>query len=241
MSVSPDTAEDSSAQAVAAVDALLQDPDCEPGFEPENVVSARVAIERFAARFASADGWVKAVVEGARAGAQGLSGDRLQGLAEIVQNADDAGASSVRIALDADALLVAHDGRQVTLGDVFALATPWVTTKSASASATGRFGIGLMTLQSLSPTLEVYSGHYQIRLGDPTISVIEDPRVPDGFVRLGDTVFRVPLEPGVLDAAAIDAWFASWDEAGLLFCNLPSRLQSAVGWPGATGPYRRAA
>jgi hypothetical protein len=224
-----DAAEDSVARAVAAVDALLQYPDSDPGFEPDSAVSAGAAIERFAARFASADGWVKAVVEGARSGAEGLSGDRLQGLAEIVQNADDAGASTVRIVLDVDALLVAHDGRPVTLRNVFALATPWVTTKSTSASATGRFGIGLMTLQSLSPTLEVYSGHYRIRLGDPTIAVVDNPNVPDGFAYAGDTVLRVPLEPGVLDAAAIDEWFTRWDEAALLFCNHVKSITVAAG------------
>jgi hypothetical protein len=219
MSVPPDTAEEASARAVAAVDALLQDPDGEPGFEPESPAAARAAIERLIARFASAEGWVKAVVRNARVGAQGLSGDRLQGLSEIVQNADDAGAGNVRIVLDEDALLVAHDGRPVTLGDVFALATPWVTTKRANASATGRFGIGLMTLQALSPTLEVYSGHYRIRLGDPTIAVLDDPYLPDGFARADETVLRVPLQPGVLNAAAIDEWFGHWDEAALLFCN----------------------
>jgi hypothetical protein len=220
MSSSPDRQGSSSVQrAQAAVDALLRDPDSDPRFEPESEASARAAIERFATSFASADGWVKAVVEGARAGAQGLSGDRLQGLAEIVQNADDAGASSVRFALDVEALLVAHDGRPVALSDVFALATPWVTTKSANASATGRFGIGLMTLQTLSPTLEVYSGNYRFRLGDPTISVVDEQYVRDGFARPDDTVLRIPLEPGVLSAEEVDLWFARWDESALLFCR----------------------
>jgi hypothetical protein len=158
-----------------------------------------------------------------------LSGDRLQGLEEIVQNADDADASRVRIVLSADALLVAHNGRPVTLGDVFALATPWVTTKSTDASATGRFGIGLMTLQSLSSTLEVYSGHYRIRLGDSTIAVVDDPNLPDDFRRSGETVLRIPLEPGVLDAAIIDAWFARWDEAALLFCSHVKSITVSAG------------
>jgi hypothetical protein len=229
MSVPLGTAEDASARAVDAVDALLEDPESDPGFEPESPGSARAAIERFAARFASADGWVKVVIEGARSGAQGLSGDRLQGLEEIVQNADDADARSVRIALSEDALLVAHNGRLVTLGDVFALATPWVTTKSANASATGRFGIGLMTLQSLSSTLEVYSGHYRIRLGNSTIAVVDDPNLPDDFTRPGETVLRIPLEPGVLDAATIDAWFARWDEAALLFCSHVKSITVSAG------------
>lgn len=219
----------SSARAVAAVDAILQDPDRPPGFEPDDGPSARAAVEHLAERFASADGWVKAVVDGARAGARGLSGDRLQGLSEIVQNADDAGAGSVRIALQRHALLIAHDGRRVTLSDVFALAAPWVTTKSGIASATGRFGIGLMTLQTIAPTLEVYSGDYRIRLGEPTIAYIEDPDLPGEFARSGDTVFRVPLASGALEAADIDAWFERWDEAALLFCNSVEEISVETG------------
>lgn len=220
--------ESSSARAIAAVDALLRDPDRPPEFEPDDAVSAGAAIKRLAARFASADGWVKAVVDGARAGARGLSGDRLQGLAEIIQNADDAGARNMRIALEEKALFVAHDGRPVTLTDVFALATPWITTKSGDASATGRFGIGLMTLQTLSSVLEVYSGHYKLRLGDPTIAVVDDADLPDGLTDAG-TLLRIPLEPGVLSITEIDEWFADWDEAALLFCRNVSRIDVTAG------------
>lgn len=222
------SAADSVARSVAAVDALLLDPDSDPGFEPTDPASASAAIARFAERFEAAEGWVKRVLTGARAGARGLSGDPLQGLSEIVQNADDAGARNVRILLTEEALLAAHDGRRVSLSDVFALATPWVTTKTGDASATGRFGIGLQTLQSLSPALEVASGHYRMRLED-TISPVDEVTVPDGFARHRDTVFRIPLAPGAVDEEALDGWFARWDDAALLFCRSVRRVSVEAG------------
>lgn len=216
MAKTADQAGDPVARAVAAVDSLLEQPKRHPTFEPQDEVSAAAAVERFAVGFASAAGWVKDVVEGARAGAENLSGDRLQGLSEIIQNADDAHARRVRLRLEADALLVAHDGRPVTLRDVYSLANPWVTSKSSDAAATGRFGIGLMTLQTLLSALEVFSGPYRFRIDESTLAVVKSRPWPLGLVSDGDTILRVPLDPGVLDVAALDAWFARWDEASLL-------------------------
>ena len=225
----PSRVADEAYAAVAAADALFEDPFVDPSFEPDTPTSAEAAVERFGERFAGVPGVIAAALDGARAGALVLSGDRLQGLAEIVQNADDAGAEGVRFRLEQDALLVAHNGHPITLREVLALATPWLTTKSADASATGRFGIGLMTLHALSRTLEIYSGPYRIRLGDPTIASIAAADLPVGFVRSGDTVLRVPLEPGVLNASDVDQWITRWDEAALLFCAHVSNISVSVG------------
>jgi hypothetical protein len=205
-------------RAIAAVDAILSAPDRDPGFEPDDEISARAAVVRFAERFANADGWVRSVVEGARAGARGLSGDRLQGISELVQNADDAGAKVVRIAVGPECLIVVHDGRPVTLRDLFALAAPWVTTKKHDPGAIGKFGIGLMTLQSISPTLEVFAGPYRVRLGDE-VSYIEDPSLPGFLVEPELTLIRIPLEGEDLDPDAIDGWLETWGHAGMLFCR----------------------
>lgn len=216
-------AADSPARAVAAVDRLLLDPDSDPEYEPTSHASASAAIARLAERFEGVEDWVKKALSGARAGARGLSGDPLQGLSEIVQNADDTGAREVQIVLSDEALLAAHDGRPVSLRDVFALATPWVSTKLGNANATGRFGIGLQTLQSLSPTLEVESGYYRMRLEDK-ISPLEETAIPEGFAKRADTVFRIPLERGKIDATMLDAWFARWGDAALLFCGSVRRI-----------------
>lgn len=83
-----------------------------------------------------------------------LSGDRLQGLSEMIQNADDAGATQVRKALLPDGLWVAHDGEPIQLEHVFGIAMPWITTEDQDPDATGRHGIGLMTLRALSMSLQ---------------------------------------------------------------------------------------
>ena len=177
------------ALATAAAKAVFNNPDAEPEFEPDDVASARVAVERLESLFASAPGTFTALLEGAREGAEVLSGNRLQGLSEIIQNADDVGATEVHFLLQPDALLIAHNGRPVSLRDVHALATPWVTTKRHDSRTLGRFGIGLMTLQVLSDTLELHSGPYDVSFGDPIVTAIEPISTPHGSANVGDTVF----------------------------------------------------
>ena len=75
-------------------------------------------------------------------------------------------------------LLASHDGAPVRLADVHGLATPWLTTKAGDATAIGRFGVGLSTLQSLSRTFEVHCAPYHVRIGDPTVSPVELPNLP---------------------------------------------------------------
>lgn len=210
--------------AVAAAKAVFNKPDEEPEFEPDDVASARVAVEHLENLFASAPGTFTALLEGARSGAEVLSGNRLQGLSEIVQNADDAGATEVRFLLQPDALLIAHNGRPVRLREVLTLATPWVTTKRHDSEVLGRFGIGLMTLQSLSDTLDLHSGPYNVRFSDSIVTAIEPFSVPDGFANADDTTFRVPLVGNTLDSDMLSEWAEVWDDSALLFCNGVSKV-----------------
>jgi hypothetical protein len=195
---------------------LFQDPRADVDFTPRNDEEARRAIEEFARLFDTAPGVFKKALEGARAGAETLSGDRLQGLAEIIQNADDAGASYVRFQVG-DHFIAVHDGADVTLSDVLALATPWLSNKTENELATGRFGIGLMTLRSLSDVLDVHSGPYHIRLADPTIGAITQEDSPRDVAQSGETALCLPLRSEGLDTEDIAAWLGRWDDSALLF------------------------
>ncbi len=212
------------ALAVAAAEAVFNNPDVEPEFEPDDVASARAAVEGLESLFASLPGTFTALLESARRGAEMLSGNRLQGLSEIVQNADDAGATEVHFLLQPDALLIAHNGCPVRLRDVHALATPWITTKRHDSKAIGRFGIGLMTLQALSDTFDLHSGPYDVRFADPIVTAIEPFLVPTGFAKADDTIFRVPLVGNTLDSGTLSAWAEAWDDSALLFCNSISKV-----------------
>jgi hypothetical protein len=212
------------ALASTAARAVFNSPDVEPAFEPDDVDTARAAVECLESLFASVPGTFTALLEGSRSGAEMLSGNRLQGLSEIIQNADDVGASEVRFLLQPNALLIVHDGRPVRLRDVLALATPWVTTKRHDSKAIGRFGIGLMTLQALSDTFDLHSGPYDVRFGDPVITAIEPFSVPPGFANADDTIFRVPLVGNVLDSDTLSEWAKAWDDSALLFCTSVRRV-----------------
>jgi hypothetical protein len=196
---------------------LFEDPRANINFTACSFEEARRAVEEFARLFETIPGAIRGALDGARAGAETLSGDRLQGLAEIIQNADDAGASYIRFMVVNSALIAVHDGEDVTLSDVLALATPWLSNKTDNEIATGRFGIGLMTLRAFSDVLDVHSGPYHVRFGDPTIAAIGPAELPLDPPESGTTVLCVPLRSGAPDTDEVAAWLGRWDDGALLF------------------------
>jgi hypothetical protein len=222
------------AMALAAAQRIFDDPDSPIIYEPRGADECAAAVEALANCFASAGGTVRRILENSRAGAGVLSGDRLQGLSEIVQNADDAGATRVHFHQTSDAVIAVHDGAPLTLRNVHALAAPWLTTKGGESAATGRFGIGLVTLHSLSPTFEMQSGSYHLRLGDPTIESLPIAPRPALFAGPGDTVITVPVAAGTLVEDELYTWGESWDDTSLLFLSTVRKVSFTAG-----GRFRR--
>jgi len=214
------------ARSREAADLLFDAEDDRPldVYEPRNISEANAAIQRFGQLFQVQSGLMKRVMRGASGSANLLSGDRFQCLAEIMQNAADAGASQVRLLLTPTDLLATHDGRPVLLNDLLGFATPWLSTKSADAALIGRFGIGLMTLRVLSGTMEVHCPPYHVQIGDPAISPISSPTLPSGFQDAGWTTLRIPLEEGSVNSEELVEWLDSWDASALLFLRELSRV-----------------
>lgn len=200
-----------------AAQLLFDDPRAQIAFEVANEAEARRAVTEFAGLFDKAPGVFKVALAGARAGAETLSSDRLQGIAEIIQNADDAGASCVEFRFIEGYLIAVHDGRPVTLSDVLALAMPWLSNKTDDPRSTGRFGIGLTTLQALSKVLDVHSGFYHIRLSSPTIHAIEDEELPLELADPFHTALCLPLPGASLSLEDLNSWLGRWDDSALLF------------------------
>lgn len=207
-----------------AVEKLFHDPGAGIDFEPADEAGARAAITHLARLFEGVPGLVKLALSGARSGAETLSGDRFQGLAEIIQNADDVGARNVWFQVVGDTLTAVHDGRPIRLGDLQALATPWVSSKIHDAASTGRFGIGLMTLRALSGSVDIHCGPYHLRLADSTLVPIDAVDLPAHAPRADATVFAIPLPPDV-DTATITRWLSRWDDSALLFCRHVERVR----------------
>ncbi|MGW2677857.1 sacsin N-terminal ATP-binding-like domain-containing protein [Streptomyces sp. NPDC001436] len=188
--------------------------------EPDGAEATCAAVERLGQLFANLPGMMRFGLRQQRDNGGDLSTDPLQGLSEIVQNADDLKASTVRVLVRDTELLVAHDGNPVRLPDVMALAMPWLTSKADDPDATGRFGIGLMTLRRLSPVLEVFCGFYRVRIGDPDVSLAAPFSVPASFAEDGWTVLRIPLaEPELIQGDDVDDWLNEWGDEALLFLD----------------------
>lgn len=212
--------EDEIAQAVEAANAVFDDPDAPLSFEPTTFEAARAAVEQLGVRLATLSGTARLLVEGARQGGEMLSNDRLQGLSEIAQNAEDVGATSLTFKLSDSELIASHNGQPVTLKNVWALSLPWMTTKTSEDQSLGRFGIGLTALRVISPTFDVFCWPYAIRLDGSALSSLD---LVDGAGELiGDGSFtrlRVSLYPDVLDSDVLVGWLEEWSESALLFCE----------------------
>jgi pimeloyl-ACP methyl ester carboxylesterase len=129
-------------QAVDETPIELEDP-----LRPE---FAAAALDRLEQLQREAPGVMRRILEGSDRGAEGLNADPL---AEVIQNADDAAAREVRMAVvesPRPTLLMAHaGGERVRIDHVLPMSFAFLSTKRSSAEATGKFGVGLQTLKTL--------------------------------------------------------------------------------------------
>ena len=173
---------------------------------PQDAAAAAAGVHELAVQLENLPESIRAALQSARDNAGYLSDDRLQGIAELIQNADDLGAADVYLAVDQlnSRLLFGHNGTGLTLHDVWALAIPWLSLKVTNDELLGRYGIGLSTLHSLSDVLEVCEGYFQVRLDSRSIANLEVAIQWPGLPSASDgTVFAVPFTDGALAAEDI--------------------------------------
>ncbi|HEY0149637.1 MAG TPA: hypothetical protein VGB70_11630 [Allosphingosinicella sp.] len=199
---------------------LIEDPR-DPAFSAGVMAGLSLAM-------AKAPGLMRKVVRHATAAAEDLNVEAFQGIIEVLQNADDLGATNVRIALRSvngqRQLLVVHDGSPVTCHHVLAMTLPYLTTKLGDAEQKGRFGIGLKTLRRISSRVAIHGAPYHFSAQG--LDVVAEPAAePVGsfYDAAVDTMLVLDLVPE-FDPAALDLWFDSWSEDGLLFLKSVRRF-----------------
>ncbi len=171
---------------------------------------ARSAIECLGEVIANTAPMIRASIKGAERGASTLSPRPFQGIVECLQNADDLGASSLRIVYRSEPraeLLIVHDGSPVTLANVGAMLLPWLSTKSSDADASGRFGIGQRTLGSLGGPITVHASPFHFVMDEDGPIVIEPSSDVEGVYQgdRRDTMLSIPLVEGVTSRDIADA------------------------------------
>ena len=196
--------------------------------EHPTAVWARGAVEGFAEILRRQLAIFRAGQKGAEKSASTLSPRPFQGLAETLQNADDLGATEVRIAYRSAPraeLLLVHDGRPVRLKDMGAMIIPWLSAKDDDDEASGRFGIGQKTLKSLGDPIALHCApfHFAMQAEYP-VAVEAATAVPDVYAPgRRETMLVVPLNPGV-DAQGVREAVADLGVGSLIFLKTVRQL-----------------
>jgi hypothetical protein len=119
-----------------------------------------------------------------------LYSDRTHFVYELLQNAEDAGASCVAFELSSDRLEVEHDGRPFDEEDVAGICGLVEGRKSDDRTQIGKFGIGFKSVYAYTRSPEVHSGEEHFRIEDYVRPCwVEARRVDEGR-----TLFVFPFD-----------------------------------------------
>lgn len=140
--------------------------------------------------------------------------DRTHFVFELLQNAEDAGASRILFRLFHDRLEVTHDGRPFNEIDVRGVCGVGEGTKAEDLTQIGKFGIGFKSVYAYTSTPEVHSGDESFRIENYVRPYPVEPR------RAGDS--WTTLFVFAFDAVGIDPETAS-REIGVCLRNLSAR------------------
>jgi hypothetical protein len=93
-----------------------------------------------------------------------LYSERTHFIFELIQNAEDAGATELTFALFADRLEVRHDGRDFTVADVRGICGVGEGTKADDLTQIGKFGIGFKAVYAYTDSPRIHSGTENFRI-----------------------------------------------------------------------------
>ena len=103
--------------------------------------------------------------------------DRAHFVYELLQNAEDAGATEVSFTLLPDRLICEHDGRPFTLEDVTSITGIHDSTKAQSQDKIGKFGVGFKSVFVYTQTPSIRSGDFAFRIVGQVLpaEIVPDP------------------------------------------------------------------
>ena len=211
--------------------------------DPRTSEFASAALSELVALREDAEGVFEEVLEGADFAANQLAVEDTHGLMELVQNADDQGASKIRLGVrqrsGRSQLVVAHNGNPITVSDVVAMCFAFLSTKRDDPKMTGKFGIGLKTLSRLADRFEVHCNPYHFAIAGNKIEMVRRPRRSKFYdPHSTDTLFVLPLKNEDL-VPRVRQWGESWCAGNMLFLNHLHELSWVYPRSGKVGVARR--
>ena len=163
-----------------------------------------------------------------------LYSERTHFIFELIQNAEDAGATELAFELFEDRLVLRHDGRPFTEADVRGVCGVGQSGKSGDLTAIGQFGIGFKSVYAYTRTPRIHSGSEHFRI-ESFVRPVAEPEAAAG--RAAETLFVFPFDHDTVPAAVatreIGAALGAVEPRILLFLRNIERLRT--GGPGAEG------
>jgi hypothetical protein len=162
-----------------------------------------------------------------------LYSERTHFIFELIQNAEDAGATELAFDLFEDRLELRHDGRAFTEADVRGVCGVGQSGKSGDLTSIGKFGIGFKSVYAYTRTPRIHSGGEHFRIENFVRPTAEAPAVlaPD------QTLFVFPFDldavPPEVATREIGAALGALQPRILLFLRNIERIRA--GRPGAEG------
>jgi hypothetical protein len=155
-----------------------------------------------------------------------LYSERAHFIFELIQNAEDAGATELTFELFDDRLEVRHDGRPFTAADVRGICGVGEGAKAEDLTQIGRFGIGFKSVYAYTNTPRIYSPgeHFRIEkyVRPYSVDALDEPG--------SGTLFVFPFDRGEVTATVavqeISAALGNLDAEILLFLRSIERLRS---------------
>jgi hypothetical protein len=158
-----------------------------------------------------------------------LYADRTHFIFELLQNAEDAGASCLTFDLESDRLEVRHDGRPFTTDDVISICGVDDSTKTDELTAIGKFGIGFKSVYAYTWAPEIHSADEHFRIEHYVRPYGADPsRLPPQ-----ETLFVFPFDrddvPAVMAHQEILRALQELNPVALLFLHAVHEVRIRVG------------
>jgi hypothetical protein len=155
-----------------------------------------------------------------------LYSDRAHFIFELIQNAEDAGATDLTFELFDNRLEVRHDGRPFTAADVRGICGVGQGTKAEDLTQIGKFGIGFKSVYAYTNTPRIYSSDEHFRIEKYVRPYFEEPLDEPA----AGTLFVFPFDRAEVSAALavqeISAALSNLDVETLLFLRSIERVRS---------------
>jgi hypothetical protein len=155
-----------------------------------------------------------------------LYSERAHFIFELIQNAEDAGATELTFELFGDRLEVRHDGRPFTAGDVRGICGVGQGTKAEDLTQIGKFGIGFKSVYAYTNTPRIYSSDEHFRIEKYVRPYAVDPLDEPAAGTLFVFPFDRPEVPATVAVQEISAALRNLDVETLLFLRSIERVRT---------------